>query len=575
MDTQVINRIRTTLVWLCALAGIAAIGLFAGQRSGRGANAALPEDASQRPTDILLTIHAGQRLGPISPYIYGMASPGPDHYRQLRVPLWRWGGNPSTRYNWEKGNCWNAARDWQFRNGNYNNTSPQDRRPSGVADKGIAYGKSVGAQALITIPTMGWVARDDNNANRSLGVPDMSGPPVAPGSAAIAGYDPGANRRRVSQRSLPRKGRPFSDPPNLTDDVVYQDEWVYHLTRKFGRASAGGVRFYAMDNEPDLWDGTHTDMHPVRPDYDELLRRFLDYATAIKDVDPTAQITGPVSWGWTGYFFSPRDRGSDNYRTAADRAAHGGMAFLPWFLQQVAAHDRKTGRRTLDVLDVHFYPQGNGVYGSRSDPQTDALRLRSTRALWDPTYTDESWIGTAVQLIPRLRQWINKYYPGTKIGLTEWNWGADGTLNGGLAVAEVLGILGRERVELACYWTAPGIGTPGFYAYRMFRNADGAGYGFGDVAVAADSNAPNQVSCFGSVEAKTGNPCILILNKMPETEATVTLAVQGGKPVTAASVYRYSGEDLKSIRHLPDIAIRAGRARVQLPAYSITLLRCR
>jgi hypothetical protein len=27
------------------------------------------------------------------------------------------------------------------------------------------------------------------------------------------------------------------------------------------------------------------------------------------------------------------------------------------------------------------------------------LRNRSTRALWDPGYVDESWIGTAVQLI--------------------------------------------------------------------------------------------------------------------------------------------------------------------------------
>jgi hypothetical protein len=371
------------------------------------------------------------------------------------------------------------------------------------------------------------------------------------------------------------RGRPFADPPDLRDDVVYQDEWVYHLTRRFGKASAGGVKFYAMDNEPDLWAGTHTDMHPVRPDYAELLRQFLDYGTAVKAVDPSAQITGPVSWGWTGYFFSPRDQGSDNYATHADRRAHGDMPFLPWFLEQVAAHDKRAGQRTLDVLDVHCYPQGDGVYSGRTDDATNALRLRSTRALWDPKYVDESWIGTPVQLIPRLQEWVKNHYPGTKIGLTEWNWGADNTLNGGLAVAEVLGVLGRERVDLACYWTAPGVGTPGFYAYKLYRNADGAGHGFGDVAVAASSSDPDRVSCFGSVDAKTGETTAMLINKTPDRAEEITLALNGKKPLTAARVYRYSGDDLKAIQRMPDVSVPNGRVHLTLPAYSITLLRCR
>jgi hypothetical protein len=546
-----------------ALAGIAVIGLF----GGRAANGNVPADG------IALTVDAGHELGPISPYVYGMAMPGEEQVRQLRLKLWRWGGNPNTRYNWVKGDCWNAARDWEFRNYGASR-DPNAGKPSGVADQAIAAKKAAGVDTLLTIPTLGWVARDNSNRTRSLDVPHQSGPPVAPGSEAIAGYDPTENRKHVSVRSLPRKGRPFADPPDVAGDTVYQDEWAYHLTRKFGKADRGGVRFYAMDNEPDLWDVTHTDMHPVRADYNELLKQFLDYASAVKDVDASAQVTGPVSWGWTGYFFSPRDRGDDNYHTAADRAAHDGVAFLPWFLQQVAAHDKKAGRRTLDVLDVHFYPQAAGVYSEAADPKTSALRLRSTRALWDPDYKDESWIGTAVQLIPRMRQWIAQNYPGTKLGLTEWNWGADKTLNGGLAVAEVLGILGRERVDMACYWLSPGVGTPAFYAYKMYRNADDAGHGFGDIAVTATSNAPEKVSCFGSLDSQTHLPMVMLLNKMPDQEATVTLTLSETKPVSAAEVYRYSGADLKTIAHLPDIAIESGRVRVSLPAYSLTLLRC-
>lgn len=558
------EQVRTALGWGGALVGLAALTVSL-ERYSRG----------QQTGPILVTVEAEQEIGPISPYIYGMAALNETVIRELRLPLWRWGGNPNTRYNWEKGNCWNAARDWEFRNGNYDNKEPEDRRPSGVFDQGMEKARKGGTAALLTIPTMGWVARNDDNGTGSVGVPNSGGDPVAPGSEAIAGYDPTENRRRVSVRSILRKGRPFEDPPDLRDDRVYQDEWVYHLTRRFGKAAQGGVRFYAMDNEPDLWASTHTDMHPVRPDYEEIRDRFLEGAKAVKDVDPTAKVAGPVSWGWTGYLFSPRDQGADNYATHADRKRHGGMEFLPWFLKEAAAHDRKSGRRTLDILDVHFYPQGDGVYGGRSDPKTDALRLRSTRALWDPAYRDESWIGTPVQLLPRLRQWVDRYYPGTKIALNEWNWGADKTLNGGLAVAEVLGILGREQVYMACYWVAPEPGTPGYYAYKMFRNADDAGHGFGEIATEARSEAPNRVSVFSSLDAQTRLPVVLLINKRPDASAPVRLVLNTKRTVRAARIFRYEGGNLKEIEALPDIQVSNGQARLELPPYSLTLLRCR
>lgn len=513
-------------------------------------------------------VDAAHPIGPISPLIYGMASPPPEHFRQLRVRLARWGGNPNTRYNWERGNSWNSARDWKFANGNYGISNSS---PSGSADSAIRAARTQGSQFLLTIPTMGWVARDSNNRHASLNVPPSGGVPIAPGSEAIAGYDPTPNRKQVSIRSLPRKMRPFATPPDLTDDVAYQDEWVAHLKRTFGAAANGGVRFYAMDNEPDLWDITHTDMHPVQPDYEELLRQFLTTADAVKDVDPTAQITGPVSWGWTGYFYSPRDRGADSYAAHADRGAHNNEAFVPWFLQQVARHDQQTGRRTLDVLDVHFYPQAAGVYSNQADAATNALRLRSTRALWDATYRDESWINTPVQLLPRLHQWIQKYYPGTRLALTEWNWGAETTLNGGLAAAEVLGILGREQVDMACYWTAPPPHSPAFFAFKMYRNTDGEGNGFGDIALPARSDAPDVVSCYAANDSRTGDKTVMLINKGKARQVAVRTRALAAPQ--RARMWGYSGERLKSIVQYPDIISQDGAARLKLPAESLTLLR--
>ena len=279
----------------------------------------------------------------------------------------------------------------------------------------------------------------------------------------------------------------------MTGDAVFQDEWVSHLVNRFGPAEANGVHFYAIDNEPDLWSVTHTDVHPVDADYDEELTSFLDYADAIKDVDPTAQILGPSLSGWTSLFYSARDRGTDKYRTHADRRAHGDMPFLPWWLDQVRQHDQHIGRRTLDVLDVHSYPQGDRIFAGATDEMTNRLRLRSTRSLWDPTYVDESWIGDSIALIPRIRAWVDQYYPGTKIAIGEWNWGADTTMNGAAAIADVLGIFGREGVDLAAYWTSPQPGKSGANAFALYTNYDGQGHGFGDFALAATTSAPDDI----------------------------------------------------------------------------------
>src|SRR5207248_4089884 len=124
----------------------------------------------------------------------------------------------------------------------------------------------------------------------------------------------------------------------------------------------------------------------------------------------------------------------------SDRHAHGDMPFLPWWLDQVRQHDQQLSRRTLDILDVHYYPQGKGLYAGAVDDATSALRLRSTRSLWDPGYADESWIREPVRLIPRLREWVDHGYPGTMLAIGEWNWGAEKTVNGALAIADVLGI---------------------------------------------------------------------------------------------------------------------------------------
>lgn len=528
--------------------------------------------AAPTQVTVAVSVDAVADKRPISPFIYGMAFAPPDYLSDLHLAVNRWGGNDKSRYNWVQGNAVNAARDWGWRN-RAASDGAIPAGPSGAADLFVQNNSHARAASLLTVPTLGWVARDTDNSHASQNVPNIGGDPLTNAEGAIAGYDPAANRALTSVRSVARKNAPFVDAPNLAGGVVYQDEWVHHLVTRFGGAAKGGVRFYAMDNEPDLWDSTQTDVHPARMGYDDVLREFLEYADAVKAVDPDALVTGPVSWGWPGYEYSALDRGNDNFQTHADFSKHGGIWFLPWFLKQAAAHDAKTGHRTLDVLDVHYYPQGDGVYGGRQDKDADARRLRATRSLWDPAYKDESWIGQPVRLFPRLQEWIDGNYPGTKIGLTEWNFGADGSPNGGLAVGDALGIFGRQGVFLANYWAFPPKNSPGYLAFKMYRNADGAGHGLGDIACRASSANQEQVSCYSAVDSQTGELTVMLLNKMPRATATVPLTLRGVAASARVKTWRFFTDNTPRITPLPSLAEHGGSLTVTLPPYSMTLLR--
>jgi hypothetical protein len=510
--------------------------------------------------NVLIRVDSSAAGTRISPFIYGVSNADDATLRTLGATVNRWGGNPSTRFNWAIGHAWNSARDWDFRNGNYG-------KPQGsVADEFVATTRAAGAVPLITVPSMGYVARNDDNGTQSVGVPAQGGPPLAVGSSAIAGYDPAANRQRTSVPSFATKPGPFALKPRADSQAVYQDEWVHQLVQRFGAASKG-VGYFAIDNEPDLWSVTHTDVHPVRASYADMLSNYEQYAMAVKAQDPSALLLGPDVSGWTGYFYSDLDRGQDNFATHADRAAHGGQPFLPWWLGQVAQADIKRGSRSLDLLDVHYYPQAAGVFSDKADAATQAVRIRSVRSLYDPKYTDESWIASQVQLIPRLKQWVAQQYPGTGLAITEYNWGGEKDASGGVALAEVLGIYGREGVALATYWTYPTPNSPAGAAFRLYRNFDGNGAAFGDISLPVNSSQAGVVA-FAARHSDSHEIDVVLINEAANQTATVHLNLGLGVAGTATQFQVAPGSSTIAKSPLADPS-----QPITLPPYSTTLIR--
>ncbi|MGH2515076.1 MAG: hypothetical protein ACRDHP_05415 [Ktedonobacterales bacterium] len=211
-----------------------------------------------------------------------------------------------------------------------------------------------------------------------------------------------------------------------------------------------------------------------------------------------------------------------------------------------------------------------------------ALRLRSTRILWDPTYVEESWIKQRMQAIPRLKQVIAENYPGTKLAFTEWGWGAEGSVNGAMAQADVLGIFGREGLDMAQMWGALAYNTPAHFAFKMYGNYDSSGSSFIGTSFLAATSNNDLISCYAA-QPSGGALLLMILNKSIDSDLTPTLQIKnvtealGGATPTRARVWRYWPSDTPTIVQGPDLSVPLSGADLNLtytfPASSITLLR--
>jgi hypothetical protein len=237
----------------------------------------------------------------------------------------------------------------------------------------------------------------------------------------------------------------------------------------------------------------------------------------VRKADPGVLIAAPSEWGWPAYFFSAID-GVVGFNVAPDRKAHGDVPLLPWWLSKMRAREKATGLKLLDILDVHYYPaaDGVGVEGSGgTDRATNALRLRSTRSLWDPSYVDESWVGQPVELIPRLRRWVESSAPGLGISIGEYSFGAAGHMSGGLAQAEALGRFGTEGLTAAFYWRSPPKDSPVFWAFRAYRNFDSEGGHFLEMSVPVSATA-ERASLFVSRSQGGDHLVAVLLNLDPD-----------------------------------------------------------
>ncbi len=497
----------------------------------------------------VFTINAAAVRGEISPYIYGANFAEAADFGEVRYPFGRIGGNRWTAYNWEN-NASNAGSDWYYHNDSYLGGGDA---PGGVVIDAVREMFAQGSTALITIPIQGYVAAD------------KEGTDVTETSDYLTA--------RFNMNSAFKK-TPLGVIPDLTDDYVYQDEFVNLLETTFAQQikDSGLDIFYSLDNEPDLWSSTHSPIQPEPVGYDELIGKNIEFARAIKSVAADTVIFGFVSYGYNGFI---------NLQNApGDYEAHG--EFIDYYLSEIAEAEEQYDRRLVDVLDLHWYPEAS-FEGVRigSDDSGEGIaeaRMQSPRSLWDPTYVEDSWItdyngGKAIALIPWLREKINRCYPGTEIAFTEYYYGGGDDISGAIAQADVLGIFGREDIFAASYWhTGDSSDAYIHAAFNMYLNMDGKGSDFGDISISADTSDIGKTSVYASLDSQDpGKMVIMAINKSDEwIEAQILISPNGNTYKTAAVYQLTSASD--QILRLDDLKIDGDQFTVPMDPLSVTCI---
>lgn len=498
----------------------------------------------------------------ISPYIYGTN----ESYEGATAA--RWGGNRSTSYNWEN-NASNGGNDANFTSDNFYDYSAS-KVPALPILNATKDADSKGQYNLVSLQAAGYVAADKNGA--------VSGDQIAP-----------SNRWKPISF---HKSEPYTLTPDPNDDTVYIDELVHYLSAKLGRAGDGGVSAYAIDNEPYLWSQTHARLHPQKTTPEELIEKTVELSKVIRREAPGADIYGPMFFGWTdAYHWGLDDDTSpkkwNDYYNLSRREGYTNTYswFVDYYLDTLRKVEEETGIRPIDAIAFHWYPESYGKKTRKRVVDLDHVaspaeliaedmieaRLQAPRALWDSKYKyygadgQRSYVdiqgGKAI--IQKIKKSIDNFYPGTKIAFTEFEYDAEDHWSGGLSLVDVLGVLGREDVYLACKWDV--FKTYSIAAYNLYLNYDGNGSKFGNTSVYAMQSDTVSLSSFASLD-DDGNLHIIIVNKTNTVQKTKINIANG---IYENGVVYGFGESTSNIIQLEKISnIENSSFDFDVPSYS-------
>ncbi len=488
----------------------------------------------------------------ISPYIYGINDAG--YLDDVTATAVRQGGNRFSGYNWEN-NYSNAGADWQHSSDTYLTTGYDTTLAQTPGACPIHLSQDAAANnvdyKVATIQMAGYVSADRNGA-------------VSESEAA-----PSSRWKQV----VASKGSAFSLTPNTSDNYVYMDEYVNYLVETLGDSTTPtGIQAYNLDNEPGLWSSTHPRMHSSKTTCAEIVSKSTEYASAIKAVDPNAEVFGLALFG-VGAYMSLSD--------APDWSSYSSQYnwFVSYYLDKMQDAETAAGKRLIDAIDLHYYSEDTGqcrITNCTDNSHTSCVqaRVQAPRSLYDSTYIENSWIGQwcsqYLPILPNVNDSINTYYPGTKLAMTEYNFGGGDHISGAIAQADALGAFASNNVYIATLWPLTSNIEYQLSAIDLYTNYDGSGSSFGDTLVQSSTSDISLATSYASINGSDASKVTMVLtNKSLDKTQNATINLSSDADYSEATVYGITSAS-SEIQLLDEISnIEGNSFTVEVPALSV------
>jgi hypothetical protein len=510
---------------------------------------------------VTVTIDFSRATHPVSPYLYGRNNSLSGNPGSGFTPEWtklkdagvrffrEGGGNNSTKYNWRlkissHPDWYNNvyANDWS-----YAAKALQDNIPSA---QGMWSFQLIGKAAMTSANNFNdW---GYNNSQWWEGVAQN----LAGGGEVKASGGPKALK----------EGDPDLYLQNWTADstTLILNEWFNKLALKKEK-----LQYWSMDNEPEIWNGTHDDVMPTQITAEQFMQRYFEVARKAREKYPDIKLVGPVpanEWQWYNWP-SGISSGGRNY------------PWLEYFIKRVAEEQEATGVRLLDVLDIHFYPgstnaeqivQYHRVYFDKNYIFPEANGVKNVSGSWNANENKE-------YIFVRCKEWLEKYIGsdhGVTFSVSETGIPEINTKTTAVWYGSTLGeFMKHPEMEIFTPWSW----QKGMWeVLHLFSRYNKTEY------VQATSSEEEFVSAYSTINASEDSLSVVLINRAASSVKNITVNFNGFD-LTDESFETLSLSNLSAsetfISHTQNALKKAtitptsNSISISVPAMSITTLR--
>jgi len=459
--------------------------------------------------DVVVSVSATDGKKTVSPYIYGRNGSFSNSFgtaasasdialvKESGLRLTREnGGNNATKYNWRK--KISSHPDW------YNNVYDHDWD---------AMAKSIvtnvpDMQVMWAFQLIGKVASNKNNNFNDWGYNQSQW-----WSGVAQNLAGGGTANAAGGGVATVNGNP----------LLYTMDWPADSTAEvlnhwFGVKGIGlnssNFQYWNMDNEPEIWSGTHDDVMPTQQAATDFMSNYFAVAKKARALYPGIKLCGPVTaneWQW--------------YKWGSETLNINGKYYcwLEYFLKRVADEQKATGIKLLDVVDLHWYPnewadadvlQLHRIFYDKTYAYPGANGVKSINGGWDNTQTKE-------YIFQRINDWLTTYFGpnhGITIGLSESGINSTNANTNSVLYASLLGTFANNGVELYTPWSWKVGMWETLHLFSRYAKSN---------SVTSTSTLENTVSAYTTVTSNTDSMTVILVNRDLSTTHKVTVNLSG------------------------------------------------